>query len=57
MIMTAKELAEKLLKHPDYEVRVGVEQRLFGDTVIGYDTLREDMVRIEDNGVVFLGEY
>ena len=55
-MMTAKELAKKLLKHPDYEVRVGVEQHLFGDTVIGYDTLRDDMIRIED-GVVFLGEY
>lgn len=53
--MTAKELAEKLLEHPDYEVRVCIEQHLFGDTVIGYDTLQEDMYRVE-YGIIFLGD-
>ena len=53
--MKATDLAEKLLGHPDYEVRVCIEQHLFGDTVIGYDTLREDMYRAED-GFIYLGE-
>ena len=54
--MTAKELAEKLLEHPDYMVEVGVEQYLFGDTVIGYDYLNENMVEVDNaNETIYLG--
>ena len=46
--MTAKELAEKLLEHPHYLVKVGVEQHLFGDTVLGYDYVEERMIDVDE---------
>ena len=55
--MIAKELAEKLLEHPDYTVKVGVEQYLFGDTVIGYDYVDDKMIDVDDTeATIYLRE-
>ena len=57
MTLTANELAEKLLEHPDYLVKVGVEQHLFGDTVLGYDYVGENMIDVDEtNEIIYLGE-
>ncbi len=55
--MTAKELAEKLLEHPDYEVRVGIMQYLFGDSAYGYDNITESLIDVNENKkIIYLGE-
>lgn len=57
-MLTAKELAEKLLEHPDYLVKVGVEQHLFGDPTYGYDYVDENKIDVDDSTqIIFLGEY
>ena len=56
--MIARELAEKLLEHPDYMVKVGVEQHLFGDTVYGFDHIEDRMIEVDDSmSTFYLGEY
>ena len=56
--MTARKLAEKLLEHPDYDVYVGVERRLFGDTVYGFDHIEDKMIDVDDSmSTFYLGEY
>ena len=58
MIMTAKELAEKLLKHPGYTVKVGVEQHLFGDSVYSMEYIEEKMIEVDDSmSIFYLGGY
>lgn len=56
--MTARELAEKLLEHPDYMVKVGTEQHLFGDSVYSMEHIEERMIDIDDSmQLIYLGEY
>lgn len=56
--MTAKELALRLLEHPEYLVKVGVMQHLFGDPCYGYDYIEDSMIDVDEhNQIVYLGEY
>lgn len=56
--MTARELAEKLLEHPDYMVKVGVEQRLFGNIVYGFDHIEDKMIDVDESmQTIYLGKY
>lgn len=56
--MTAKELAEKLLEHPGYMVKVGVEQHLFGDSVYSMEHIEDRMIEVDDSmSTFYLGEY
>ena len=56
--MTAKELAEKLLEHPGYMVKVGVEQHLFGDSIYSMEHIEDRMIEVDDSmSTFYLGEY
>ena len=56
--MTAKELALRLLEHPEYLVKVGIMQHLFGDPCYGYDYIEDSMIDVDEpNQIIYLGEY
>lgn len=56
--MTAKELAEKLLEHPDYMVKVGVIQHQFGNPEYSMEHIEERMIDVDDSmSTFYLGEY
>lgn len=56
--MLAKELAQILLEHPDYEVRVGVQEYISnsGEYSYYYIPLTEELLEIDDKyNVIELG--
>ena len=56
--MLAKELAEILLEHPNYMIKVGCEQHLFGDSVYSMEPIEDRMIDVDESmQTIYLGEY
>ena len=56
--MTARELAEILLEHPDYMVKVGCKEHLFGDSVYLMEHIEDRMICVDEKmQIINLGEY
>lgn len=56
--MKAKELAEMLLEHPDYTVKVGVEKFFHRGLIYGFDDIEKEMIETDDSmSIFYLGDY